>query len=498
MSLKKIVDVAKRRGFFYPGSGIHSPMAGFWHYGPLGTSLKRNIEEAWRRFFIVGEEFFEIEGTNIMPEKVFVASGHLESFADPLVQCKRCKSLHRADKLIEEKTGIFVPERAPTEEFDKTMREHDVRCPSCGGDLANTRYFNMMFKLSVGPTEQAEIAYLRPETCQAIFVDFLNVYRSMRAKLPFGIAQIGRSFRNEISPRQTLIRQREFSQAEAEIFFNPDKIDEFPRFDEVKNYRLNLQMLNDEKVREITVEDAVRSGLIGGRLIAYYLARIQQFINGLGIPIEAIRLREQTDEERPFYAAQAFDCDVNTHLGWVEVVANHYRTDYDLASHMKVSGKDLRVSEEGEKFIPHVWEISQGIDRTLLCVMIHSYRQGKERGWEWLALPPRIAPYQCGVFPLLSKNGLPEKAREVYHLLKQCFHTFYDRSGSIGKRYARSDEIGVPAAITCDYQTLEDDTVTIRDRDSTNQIRVKIEDLTQTLWKLLEGEALEKLGKLIK
>ncbi|NIN52748.1 MAG: glycine--tRNA ligase [Nitrososphaeria archaeon] len=489
------MDIAKRRGFFYPGSEIHGAPAGFWHYGPLGTTLKRRIEEAWRDFIIKEEGFYEVEGTNIMPERVFVASGHVKSFADPLIQCIKCKSLHRADKLIEDVAGVFVPERVSLEKFDEIIKNNLIRCPSCGGELGETRFFNMMFKLNVGPTEEEEFAYLRPETCQTIFVDFLQVYRSMRAKLPMGIAQIGRSFRNEISPRQGLLRQREFTQAEAEIFFNPEKIDDFSSFEELKDFKLNLHTLEEGETRKVTLEDGVEKGLIKGRLIAYYLAKVQKFIISLGIPSEAIRLREQTDEERPFYAAQAFDCDVETPLGWVEVVANHYRTDYDLTSHMEVSSRDLRVIEDGKKFIPHVWEISQGIDRTLLCVMMNGYREGDERGWEWFAFPPNIAPFQCATFPLVSKDGLPEKANEVLHLLRRFFDVYYDKSGSIGKRYARADEVGVPATITCDYQTLEDDTITIRDRDSMSQVRVEIETLPQALLKFFGGERLETLGE---
>lgn len=489
-NMETIERTAKRRGFFYPSSEIHKTIAGFWNYGPLGAALKRKIEDAWRAYFIKGEGFYEIEGTNIMPEDVFVASGHIKGFADPLVQCKKCKSLHRADKLIEEKTGIFVPERASAEKFDKIIEENKIGCPTCNGELTNTRYFNMMFKLGVGPTEDVEVAYLRPETCQAIFVDFLNVYRSMRAKLPFGIAQIGRSFRNEISPRQTLLRQREFTQAEAEIFFNPDKID-FPKFEEIESYELNLQMLKDEEPSKISLSRALKSGLVKDKLILYYLAKLQRFIHSLGIPLEAIRLREQTDEERPFYATYAFDCEIRTSMEWIEVVANHYRTDYDLKSHMKISGKNLSVIDDGEKIIPHVWEISQGIDRTLLCIMLHSHREGKDRGWEWFAFPPKLAPYTVGVFPLVNKDGIDDKAKEVYEMLKKDFDAFYDGSGSIGRRYARSDEVGTFLAVTVDYHTLDDQTVTIRNRDTTEQIRVKVEEVKGIVNEMLSGKTFE-------
>lgn len=497
MSMEKIVEVAKRRGFFWPSSDIYNPIAGFWHYGPVGLVLKKKIEDTWRKTFVKDEGFYEVEGTNIMPEAVFVASGHVKGFSDPLVQCEKCKSLHRADKLVEKQTGISVPEHSSLKKFDEIIKKKKITCPNCGGKLRKTKFFNMMFKLRTGATEEGEVAYLRPETCQVIFVDFLNVYRTMRAKLPFGIVQIGRSFRNEISPRQTLLRQREFTQAEAEIFFNnTDKT--FPRFDEVKNYKLNLQMVKDNSVRQLTVEEAVKGKLISYKLIAYYLAKLQQFINSLGIPLDAIRLREHTKDERPFYAKQAFDCDIKTTEGWIEVAANHYRTDYDLKSHMKASGKELSVVEDGKKVIPHVWEISEGIDRTLFLVMMHCFREDKKRGWDWFAFPPKIAPYTVAIFPLVNKDGLSEKAKEVYESLRKCYDIYYDKSGSIGKRYARADEVGCLTTLTIDYQTLKDDTLTIRDRDTTQQIRVPIKDLKQILWKVLEGEELEKLGKIVK
>ncbi|MGC9149665.1 MAG: glycine--tRNA ligase [Candidatus Micrarchaeia archaeon] len=485
MSFEKVVEIAKKRGFFYPSSEIHGAIAGFWNYGVVGTLLKKKIENEWRNFFIKKEGFYEIEGTNIMPEKVFIASGHLKSFSDPIVQCKKCKSLYRADKLIEEKTGIFVPERASIEEFNKIIKEKNIKCPKCNGELSEVKFFNMMIKVNIGPTEESDIAYLRPETCQAIFVDFLNVYRSARAKLPFGIAQIGRSFRNEISPRQTLMRQREFTQAEVEIFFNP-KNENFPdeKFNKIKDYKVNV--LSNEKLSKLSGEEIFK--ITKSKLIAYYLVRLFQFINTLGIPVENIRLREQTQDERPFYAKYAYDCEVKTQIGWIEIVANHYRSDYDLSSHMKISKKDLSIVENKEKLIPHVWEISQGIDRTLLCVMLLHYHDASQRGWEWFSFPPRIAPYTVGVFPLVSKDNLPQKAKEVFEILKDHFDAFYDESGSIGKRYARADEIGTPFGITIDYQTLEDNTVTLRNRDTTKQVRIKIEKLPEVIKKLLNEE----------
>ena len=493
--MEEIVKLAKRRGFFWPSSDIYNPIAGFWHYGPVGFMLKKNIENAWRKTFVKDEGFYEVEGTNIMPEAVFVASGHVKGFSDPLVQCKKCKSLHRADKLIEKQAKEFVPEHASLKEFDEIIKKNKIRCPDCGGSLDKTKFFNMMFKLHIGATEEGEIAYLRPETCQVNFVDFMNVYRSMRAKLPFGIVQIGRSFRNEISPRQTLLRQREFTQAEAEIFFNKENID-FSKFDDVKNYKLNIQMVKDEKPKKITAKEAVEKKLVELKIIAYYLAKLQQFINSIGIPVDDIRMREHTEDERPFYAAQAFDCEIRTKEGWIEVTANHYRTDYDLKCHIKASGKDLSIVENGNKIVPHVWEISEGIDRTLFLVMMHCFREDKERGWDWFAFPPDIAPYAVAVMPLMKKEKLPEKAKEVYESIRSCMDAFYDEGGSIGKCYARADEIGVPFCITIDYDTLKDDTVTLRDRDTTKQIRVKIKELSNVLWSLVHaGESFEKISK---
>ena len=494
MIFEKVVEIAKRRGFFYPGSEIYGGISGFWHYGVVGTLLKKKIENEWRRFFVKEEGFFEIEGSNIMPKEVFVASGHLQSFSDPIVQCKKCKALFRADKLIEEQAGIFLPERATLEDFNKTIKEKNIKCPKCKGELGEVRFFNLMLKVDVGPTEKSETAYLRPETCQVIFVDFLNVYRTCRAKLPFGIAQIGRAFRNEISPRQTLLRQREFTQAEAEIFFNP-KNENFSeeKFEKIKDYELNIW---DNELKKIKVKEL--SQKINSKLIPYYLAKIQQFIERVGIPLENIRLRELGEDEKAFYAKYAFDCEVKTELGWIELVANNYRSDYDLSSHMKVSKKDLSVVEENEKIVPHVWEISQGIDRTLLCIMLQHYHDEKERGWEWFSFPPNISPYVAGVFPLVSKDNLPEKAKEVYESLKKNFDVFYDEKGSIGRRYARADEIGTFLGITIDYQTLEDNTVTLRNRDTTKQIRVKIENLAGVIEKLINKEIeFEKAGEAV-
>jgi glycyl-tRNA synthetase len=496
---ERLMSLAKRRGFFYPAAEIHTPIAGFWSFGPLGAAMKRRLEGAWRDAFVKDEGYYEVEGSNILPASVFVASGHLAGFTDPLVQCRRCHAMHRADKLVEKAAEIFVPERMPAGEVDRIIADNNIKCPDCEGALDKTRMFNMMFEVKIGATEPRETAYLRPETCQINFIDFANVYRAMRPKLPFGIAQIGRSFRNEISPRQGLLRQREFTQAEMEVFFNPAE-KTFARFDGLKDYKLNIQRVGADKVERITAAELVKKGIVEYELIAYYLAKIQRFVNGLGIPLEKIRLREQDPKERPFYAESAFDCEVLTAFGWVEVAANHYRTDYDLGAHAKATGKDLTAMlDSGEKITPHVWEISEGIDRTMFCVLMQAYADGKERGWEWLRLEPKVAPYAAAVFPLVSKDGLDEKAREVHAGLAKCFDVLFDKPGSIGKRYARADEIGVPFCITIDYGTIEDGTVTIRDRDTATQRRVKIAELQAALWDLVFcGAEFGKIGKALK
>jgi len=495
----KIMSLAKRRGFFYPAAEIHTPIAGFWSFGPLGSSMKRRIENMWRDAFVKDEGYYEVEGANILPAAVFSASGHLEGFTDPLVQCKRCHSMHRADKLVEQASGVFVPERTPAEEIDKIIADKGIKCPDCGGQLAVTRLFNMMFDVKIGAAEPRETAYLRPETCQINFIDFANVYRAMRPKLPFGIAQIGRSFRNEISPRQGLLRQREFTQAEMEIFFNPAD-SKFGRFKDVKSYKLNVQRVGSEKVEHVAAGELVKKGIVKYELIAYYLAKMQKFVASLGIPLDCIRLREQDAKERPFYAESAFDCEVKTAFGWVEVAANHYRADYDLGSHAKATGKDLTATlDTGEKIIPHVWEISEGIDRTMFCVLLQAYVEDKKRGWEWLDLEPKVAPFAAAVFPLVSKDGIAEKAKEVHAALAKCYDVLFDEPGSIGKRYARADEVGIPFCVTVDYDTLKDNTVTIRDRNTAKQRRVKIDELSSALWELvLCGAKLEKFGKALK
>jgi glycyl-tRNA synthetase len=477
----KIIRLALERGFFYPCCEIYADApAGFWDYGPLGLALKNRYIELWRRELIRRDEMLEIDGAQTMSRSVFIASGHLESFADPITKCKECGSIIRIDNYIQEKIGIVVPERLKNEEYDELIEKYKLRCPSCQGSLSKVTRFNMMFRLTTGPS--GEEAYLRPETCQSIFVDFLRISKTMRIKLPIAIAQFGKSFRNEVSPRQSLIRLREFYQAEIEIFFNPNKANELKRYEKYKDYKLRLSNPKGD-VKLVSCEEAIKRQEVPNRLIAYYLALLQSFYEKTGIDMDRSRFRRLTDEEKAFYAEVAYDFEVKTSLGWIELVACNYRTDYDLKRHSEVSKKDLAVRDNDEKVLPHIFELSMGVDRSLYCILEHSYTHDGKR--EYLRLKPYLAPIQVGVFPLVSKDGLPERAIEVYEMVKLDFDCFYDDSGSIGRRYRRLDEIGTPYCVTIDYQTLNDDTVTIRDRDSMKQERIKINSIKEELRKRL-------------
>jgi len=500
MDIERIIQITKRRGFVFPSSEIYGGLSGFFDYGPVGVLLKRKLEKSWRESFVKSEEnIFEMESSLVMHEKIWEASGHLKSFIDPLTQCKKCKSFYRADNLIEEITGKFVEGLQP-EELTKTIRENKINCPKCKGELSEVKIFNLMLSSNIGPVA-GNVAYLRPETAQGIFVNFKNLMASTRANLPFGVAQIGNSYRNEISPRQWIMRLREFRQMEIEYFFNPNKIkvpDEKLLKTKIRILTREEQQKKEPKELEITAEDSVKKGTVPNKIMAYFMAKEFLWYQSLGIPKEALRFRHMKPEETPHYSKGNFDMEIKFDFGWKETVGNAYRTDYDLSTHMKHSGENFEVVDGEDKIVPHVVEPSFGVDRTIYGILLHCYREGKERGWEWFEFPPKIAPFVAGVFPLVGKDSLPEKAKEICTGLKKCFDVFYDEAGSIGKRYARADEIGVLAAITIDYQTLKDKTVTIRDRNSTKQIRVKIEDLKDVLWKILEGEKFEKLGKLVK
>jgi glycyl-tRNA synthetase len=415
-----------------------------------------------------------------LPDAVFKSSGHLDNFVDPIVECLKCKTIFRADKLIEEVTKKMVPENLTAGEFDNLIQKNKIHCISCKSKLGKVRKFNMMFSFGVGPRKDEPVS-LRPETCQNIFIDFPRLYKTTRIKLPIGVAQVGKSFRNEISPRQSLLRQREFSQAEIEVFFHPSR--DFGKFDAVKKVKLKLQLLGTNKITEMTADDAVRKKIISHKLIAYYLALLQQFYEKIGL--QRLRFRQLSNEEKAFYAKEAWDFEVSTDVGWLELVACNYRGDHDLQGHQKGSQQDLTVMDGEEKILPHVFELSMGIDRSIYAILENAYHEETVKGDNRivLKLSPWLAPVDVAVFPLVNKDKLPKLAAEVNEELKECYDTFYDESGSIGKRYRRADEIGVPFCITIDYDSFKKKDVTVRFRDSMQQKRIKIKDLSEYLCK---------------
>ena len=480
MTYDDVMKLALERGFYFPSSEIYADaQAGFWEYGPSGVSLKNKFLELWRRELVRRDKMIEIDGSQIMSKSVFVASGHLASFADPIVRCKKCKSTHRADKIIVEVSQIEIPESADLDEFDKTIVEKNIKCPKCNGDFENAKKFNMMFEVGIGP--EGESAYLRPETCQSIFVDFPRIFKTMRGKLPLGIAQTGKSFRNEIAPRQSLLRLREFYQAEIEVFCNPAKLNDLGKFSEIKDTKIRIQI--DNEIKSMTCKEAVDSQIIPNEFVAYYLAILAEFYEKTGINMEKSRFRKLGDKEKAFYAEVAFDFEVETAVGWLELVACNYRADYDLNSHATKSKEKFEVMDGDEKVLPHVFELSMGIDRSMYTILEHSLREDKENERMVLSLKPYLSPIHVGVLSLVKKDGLAEKTDEVYLNIKRKYDVFLDHSGAIGRRYRRLDEVGAPYAITIDHQTLDDDTVTIRMRDSMEQSRIKISELDEKLSK---------------
>ena len=416
----------------------------------------------WRRFLVIPERTFEIDGAVILPVDVFKASGHLDHFKDPIIQCRKCHAFFRVDKLLEEK-GVFVPEAAPISRISQEVEHLSLRCPKCGAPLKgeDVSHFNLMFELKVGP-EGTHTAYLRPETCQSIFASFNRILQAMGRKLPFGVAQVGKVFRNEISPRGGLVRLREITQMEYEYFFDP-------QWDMEHSPYLDTEVVLDDapvNARDLPVSKTV---------FKHFMAKVWRFFKSMGFSNRDMRFRQLDDQEKAFYALYAFDLEVRVEDRWLEVVANNYRQDYDLKRHMEASGQDMRVDGR----IPHLWEVSMGLDRIFYALLKRSYREDKRRKF---VLPPFLSPYDVAIFPLMAKPPLMEKARQVRNaLLSKGREVWYEEKGSIGKRYARADEIGIRYAGTVDYQTLEDGTITIRDNKDGSQVRVPLSQLDSWL-----------------
>lgn len=492
MPLQDVTNLAQRRGLFFPSAEIyHDALAGFYDYGPEGSRIKHRIVQLWKHLLVEKEGALEIDGSIILPESVFRASGHLENFNDPLVVCTQCKTPYRVDKLIEEKVGHEIPEGASLEYFDQKVVELNLVCPKDKKPFERTTKFNMMMRVDVG-VGKGNAGYLKPESCQNIFLDFIRIWKSGRVKLPLALAQVGKTFRNEIAPRQGLLRKREFEQMDVEVFFNPEKINEVENWNDVKDYKLNLYLLIDKEVHALTCQEAVDQNIVSGKIIAYYLARTQQLGEALGISLNTMRFRELEKEARAFYAEETWDFEALIDENWVELAACNYRTDHDLKTHAEFSKNDLQVREDAspEKFYPHIFEISMGVDRVLLTTINAAYKKetrGKEER-SFLDLPARIAPYKVGVYPLMKKDGLSEEAYRIFQeLQRMSVNALYDESGSIGKRYARSDEIGIPFGITIDYDTLKEQTVTLRERNTMQQKRVPVEALDEIFWKFSTG-----------
>ncbi len=500
---QNVMEIAQRRGFFWPAArDLYSEApAGFWIYGPLGIKIKNKIVQAWRDWILKPEGAHEIETPSLLPLTIFRASGHLEHFFDKLVECNQCHTRWRADELLEDKLSTRGLEAVSEQELKKLLIEHEVRCPRCGAlNWSDVKRFNLMFLTAAGAETEEPNMGLRPETTQGSAVEFRRCYMVMRGKLPFIIAQLGHVFRNEISPRRGLIRMREFQQLEVHVFFDPEDMSSYDKkLEPYLDYKIRFLKLDDAdtgKIKEIPAREALESGYTINELITYWLVLYQRFFNEvLGFPLERLRYRELGPDERAHYASAHWDLEIySEEIGWVELVNNAYRTDYDLKGHARESGVDLAVQTNGKKVLPHLYEPSIGLDRTIFFELLLSYRKDDR---VWMQLPKNIVPFDVAVFPLLSKGELMNKAREVEKLLSMNFDVFYDDKGSIGRRYRRMDEIGTPACITIDYQTLEDETVTIRDRDSMQQIRVEIKRLPKILREFLSGAKLEKLGELI-
>lgn len=470
---ERIHELAMTRSIFIPSNEPYGSVAGFYDYGPVGKLINNRIEQLFRRMFVREEAAHEIETSIITPEIVLKASGHVESFADPVVECKSCKSKIRADSFVEETTGKKWDGKLPS--LDAIIKDKKLFCPSCKkGMLGFAGMSNLMFATWTGG-EKAP-AYARPETAQGIFVDFIRLFRNHGAKLPLAIAQIGKSFRNEISPRKGLVRMREFRQMELEYFFNPSQ-GKMQGFDKIAKKKMRMKL--NGKIVEKTAQQLVKEKIAANEIMAYFLAKEWDFYLQCGLDPKRMHFRVLGDEERPHYSQSNIDLEVETSHGIVEINGNAYRSSYDLSRHAALSKKDFSVfvEEEKKKIVPHVFEVSMGVDRLLFCILEHTFRErSKEKEWEWFDLPPVISPYQCAVFPLMKKDGLAEKAQGLYAALRSEFDVFYYASGSIGRRYAKADEIGLAYALTVDYDTLKDDTVTIRYRNDGKQERIKIAD----------------------
>ncbi len=573
--MKALSELAKRRGFFFQTGSAYGGVSGFYTYGPHGATLKATVEAAWRERWATREGHDEIDAPTIMPEAVFQASGHLDGFDDLLVECAECENSHRADHLIEDQTEIAEAEGYSAAEIEALLAEHEVTCPSCDTSLAEepVEAFNLMFETAIGPGS-SDRGYLRPETAQGIFVDFPRLREYARGELPFGVAQIGRAYRNEISPRNAIVRTREFNQAELELFFDPAT--DQPDLESVADVKAPLLSAEAQDAGDSPsfqeIGEAVESGPIADAWVGYYVGVATEWYERVGVDLDRLRFRQHQPAERAHYARDCWDAEADVSgpgedPEWIELAGIANRGTYDLSHHADHTGErydvfraydeprtverasvdpdmaalgpeygskaadiaaaleDLAeadrsafegdavtvelaeetvevpieqtgftvetVTERGEHKTPHVIEPSMGIDRTVYAILVHAYDEDEIDGEERtvLRLPPEMAPTLVGVFPLMDKDGMGERARDLAADLRDAgLSVSYDDSGAIGRRYRRQDEIGTPYSVTVDYESLETDTVTVRDRDTTEQARVAIEALPETLAALRDGD----------
>jgi len=537
----KIMMLAKRRGFIYPSYEIYGGVAGFYDYGPLGSRVKENLEKLWRNYFVLKDNCLEISTPTITLYEVLEASGHVEEFTDLTVDCEKCKLSFKVEDIVDDDKNI-------EEQVEKGL----VKCPECKTVLKNAYKVNLMFKTKIGIGKTRD-AFLRPETAQGIFTDFHLLYRYAREKLPFGVVQIGHGYRNEVSPRQGPIRMREFSMAEAEVFFDPDD-KTHPEFEKVKNKKLFLY--DNKKEMKVSLDEAIKKSLINNQALAYYMFLTQDFLLSAGIDPDKFRFRKHADDELAHYAKECWDAELySDRFGWVECVGIADRSAYDIKSHIDSSKtdmyamrkydepktvkikrivpdmgklgplfkgragkikeeiekinsfneKDIRVfiedeeilipsdcykivekmeKQSGEKFVPHVIEPSFGLDRIIYFILEHSFLETKKKDEEYrlMKFKSEISPYKVGVFPLISDDRLVKIAKDIDNNLRESgLLSFYDDGGTIGRRYARMDEVGTPFCITVDHDSLDDKSVTIRYRDTTKQERIKIDSLERII-----------------
>ena len=570
---EKLVELAKRRGYFFQSSGAYGGVGGFYTFGPQGAALKGNVEDAWRDRFAVAEGNMEIDAPTIMPEPVFEASGHLEGFDDMLVECPECGESHRADHIVEDNTMYEDAESLEIPDVEEVIAEYELVCPACGAGLAGQAVedFNLMFATNIGPGD-ADPGYLRPETAQGIFVEFPRLKEYARNQLPFGVTQIGRAYRNEISPRRSIIRTREFTQAELEYFIDPE-VDE-PDLSSVEDVEVTLypaseQNEDDGEAFETTIGAAVEENIITDPWVAYFLGVAKPWYEAVGVDMDRFRYRQHLAGERAHYASDCWDAESEIDGNWIEMAGFAHRGNYDLSKHAEHSGdrftifrqydepktveratvdpdmsylgpefggdagavvgklEDLAArdrsafegetvafelegetheipvektgfaveeqTESGEHITPHVVEPSFGVDRLVYTVLHHAYREDEVDGEDrtYLELEPEVAPTFVGVFPLQSDDDLEAQADAIVEDLRAAgLSVTYDDSGNIGRRYRRQDEVGTPFCVTVDFETIEDEetTVTVRERDTTEQKRLPVGDLAETLSAIRSGD----------